>query len=358
MNGVNKVAHNLALHQADRGHGVYIWGITPTPSTNLAPRPYEIRLFQAKKNKLRIDKSIKQAIDRLTPGHTYVHIHGSFIPEFYWVAKYLVSKKIPYVYCPHGSLSPGALQRQKWKKKLYFKWIESYILRKAQAIHFLGETQYNAIDSLLEVPHKKLIPNGQNLNELIFSQSETPSGQHPIFSFCGRLDQDHKGLDFLLDGFARYKEEGGMGTLWLIGDGQDRKKLEAQATILEIEKSTIFWGAKYGDEKLNLLTQSDAFVHLSRYEGLPTGVLEAAGLGLPCILTSATNLGFQFAEAGAGIHVQNTQPDTVCKAFKEIEHLHKTGLLARMGHKAKKLIEQVYNWDTITDSVIDMYSSR
>ena len=118
MNGVNKVAHNLALHQAQKGHEVFIWGITPTLDAKLEPRPYEIRLFQAQQNKLHLDPTLVNAIKQLNPKESYFHIHGSFITEFFWVARHLARRDIPYAYCPHGSLSPGALQRQKMEKEI------------------------------------------------------------------------------------------------------------------------------------------------------------------------------------------------------------------------------------------------
>ena len=75
-------------------------------------------------------------------------------------------------------------------------------------------------------------------------------------------------------------------------------------------------------------------------------------------MTSETNLGCAFAQAGAGIHLSDAQPDTVSRAFHEVDKLQKTGLLKPMGIRAKKLIEQVYNWETITDAVIDMYNGK
>ena len=353
MNGINKVAHNLALHQQKMGFQVFIWGITPTLRRRPGKRPYGLRLFKARKPGLKLDNRLKSAISELDPETTRVHIHGSFIPEFWAVGKLLKAKRIPYVYCPHGSLSPGALKKSSWKKKIYFRLFEANLIRHAQAVHFLGKTQYEAFDKWMKVGNKVIIPNGQNQEELAFSPWEISRSDAIIFSYCGRLARNHKGLDILLEGFARYRESGGSGLLWLIGDGPDRGGLEAMARALELKGSVTFWGSQYGAEKLNLLSHSDAFIHSSRYEGLPTGVLEAAGLGLACLLSTPTNLGEIFEQAKAGIHIKQNHPSNIAETLKKAESLKNKNLLAPMGDRAKKLILTHFDWENIAGEVIE-----
>ena len=353
MNGINKVAHNLALHQQKMGFQVFIWGITPTPERVPDRRPYGLRLFKARKPGFRLDPRLKAAISDLDPANTRVHIHGSFIPEFWAVGKLLKAKRIPYVYCPHGSLSPGALKKSSLKKKIYFRLIESSLIKHAQSIHFLGKTQYDAFDKWMKVDNKVIIPNGQNPEELEFNPWEISRSEAIIFSYCGRLSRNHKGLDILLEGFARYREAGGKGLLWLIGDGPDRGGLEAMARALEISQYVTFWGSQYGAEKLNLLSNTDAFIHSSRYEGLPTGVLEAAGLGLPCLLSTPTNLGEIFEQADAGIHIKENQASTIAEVLAKATSLKDQHLLAPMGDRAKKLIQTRFDWENIAGEVIE-----
>lgn len=355
MNGINKVAHNLAVQQGRMGHRVEIWGITPTPES-LPPREgYELRLFQAERNKFRLDAELIAAINHLVPGQTVVHIHGSFITEFYLVATRLKRRGISYIYCPHGSLSPGALQRSRLRKKVYFRLFEAWIIRNSRSVHFLGKTQYDAIDKIIKVPHKALIPNGLSSDELLGFRRMTRQDSHPVFSFCGRLDIHHKGLDLLLEGFALYKGEGGKGKLALIGDGTDKGILLRMADNLGILSEVEFLGSRFGDEKLTILGNSDVFIHTSRYEGMPMAVLEAAGLGLPCILSQETNLAGEFAENGCGIALTENQPEQIAKALKEAEIRYESGELGQMGARAATLIRDTYNWKSIAGKVIELY---
>ncbi|MDW3646465.1 MAG: glycosyltransferase [Bacteroidia bacterium] len=352
MNGINKVAHNLALQQLKSGHDVEIWGITPSPGERPPDRPYILRLFQANKNKFRLDEELVRYLEAMEASSSHFHIHGSFITEFYWLSRLLLKKSIPYTYCPHGSLSPGALQKSAWRKRIYFRFFESRIIKNAQAVQFLGQTQYDYIDKLIKLDNKVLIPNGQNLEELDFQAEARKQFAYPIFSYCGRLDRRHKGLDILIEGFTRYREGGGKGKLWLIGDGKDMNSLKAQAQMLGVRKLIKFWGPWFGEEKLRLLYQSDAFIHTSRYEGLPTSVLEAAGIGLPVILSTPTNLGAFFADRKAGIHIEVNDADAVAAALKEAEDLKSLSRLKQMGKTARTIIEDEFNWENIANQVL------
>jgi len=91
-------------------------------------------------------------------------------------------------------------------------------------------------------------------------------------------------------GFQRYIQNGGIGTLELIGDGSDRTALTNLASDLGIADRVIFHGKKFGKEKYDLLHKMDVFLHTSRMEGFPTAVLEAAALKIPTITSEATNI--------------------------------------------------------------------
>ncbi|RMG22785.1 MAG: glycosyltransferase [Bacteroidetes bacterium] len=356
MNGVNQVAHHLAAHQAALGHEVWIWGITPTPRQQVESRPYQLRLFRAHRSKFVLDAKLRQAIGELAGSDCCVHLHGSFIPEFYLLGRMLRLRGIKYVYCPHGALSPGAMARKSLRKMLYFHLIEKQLLRHAHAVHFLGQLQYDHIDRYVQLAHKVCIPNGMELSALQYEPQPLSRPPGLLLSFCGRLDAHHKGLDLLLEGFAAYQHSGGNARLWIIGDGPDRPYLQAWARRLGIAESLHFWRSRYGSEKLNLLAHTDAFVHCSRYEGMPMSVLEAAGLGLPCLLSTPTNLASALASHKAGFHIHPNRPEMVAAALHEAEQAWESGQLAEMGKRARQLIAREYRWEHIAQKLIWLYS--
>lgn len=355
MNGVNKVAHNLATTQHNLGYDVTIWGITHDLIHNYPPRNYKTQLFQAIDSRLKVHHTIKEAIEK-TPENTIFHIHGSFIKEFYIIAKFLKKKEIPYVYTSHGSLGPAAMEQNGLIKKYYFILIEKTILRYAKAVHLLGKTEVDNVQKLIANTNNVVkIPNGQNLSEIPDIQIDKSNRKAPIFGFLGRLDKNHKGLDLLLDGFDIYIKNGGTGTIEFVGNGPDMDFLKSKGETLKIADKLIFHGAKYGDEKFDYLAKFDVFLHTSRMEGFPTAVLEAAAMSLPCICSEATNANDYLRQWHSGYPYENNTPDEIAKQLKKAENDFYNKTLSKKGRNARKMIETDFTWEKVARALIEVY---
>jgi glycosyltransferase involved in cell wall biosynthesis len=261
MNGVNKVAHQLAKTQLEMGHEVTVWGIASSLEHNYPERQFKTELFLKSANKLRLDANLVKAVEAL-PKTAVVHVHGAFITEFYLLTKLLRKRGVEYVFTPHGSFSEVAMQKGKWRKRLYFSLLEKTLVKNAKAVQLLGDLEFSHLDRLTKIDHKVLIPNGMELSELpeILPKAKN---QQLTFGFCGRLDIYYKGLDFMLRGFALFLKKGHQARLEIIGDGEDRSALEQLAAELGIQSKVVFFGAKYGDEKYRLMAQCDVFLHTS-----------------------------------------------------------------------------------------------
>jgi len=357
MNGVNKVAHNHATHMAMLGLDVTLWGITPNPVCDYPERNYKTVLYRSSSNKLSLDPALVEAIRSLKADCVF-HIHGALIPEFFLVTRQLRKKNIPYVYTPHGAFNRIALMKNRWVKKAYITVIERTILRGAKKVHFLGGSEFENIDQLLKLENKVLIPNGQDMQELIFEYSELQPSNSPVFGFCGRLDNYYKALDMQLEAFAAYKKNNGQGIYWIIGDGPDRQMLENKSKQLGISGSVFFFGSLFGAEKLNRIANMDAFFHPSRSEGSPTAVLEACGLGVPCVVSTATNIGQAIDEYGCGIHMKITDTINLTETFFTCENLFYSGELKPMGKRGIEMVKNEYDWMTIAGKLVGIYSSK
>lgn len=355
MNGVNKVAHNLATTQTNLGYDVTVWGITGTLEKNYPPRNYKTQLFQAISSRFSIHESIVEAIENLSKD-TIIHIHGSFIKEFYHISKLLVKHEIPYVYTSHGSLGPAAMERNAFVKKYYFTFIEKTILKHAKVVHLLGKSEVDNVKQLFpKATNTVMIPNGQNLSQIPTIVIDKSTRKTPIFGFLGRLDKNHKGLDLLLDGFAIYIKNGGNGTLEFVGNGADMDNLKEQAKTLNILEKLTFHGAKYGDEKFEYLANFDVFIHTSRMEGFPTAVLEAAAMGLPCLCSEATNANDYLRKWNAGYPYTNNTPEVIAEQLSLAEQDFLNKSIKEKGLNARKMIESYFTWEKVAGELIRNY---
>ncbi len=353
MNGVNKVAYQLATTQTEMGHDVTLWGIANNLDLNYPERNFKTVLFQQTKNKLKLDAYLKKAIAKLSED-AIVHIHGSFIPEFFHVSKLLSKRKISFIYTPHGALTKGAMAKNNFVKKMYFQLFESTIIKNAKAMQLLGVQELEFTNDLIHTNNKVLIPNGQDLS--VIPDLETVKNKKIVFGFCGRLATFHKGLDLLFRGFKLYLENGGEGTLELIGDSDEREMLENLCGKLGIRNHVIFHGKQFGEEKFKLIGGFDVFMHTSRMEGFPTAVLEAAAMGKVCITSEATNINDYFRKFNAGLPMENNNVKTIAKKMSEASRLFRQQKLQSIGNRAKEMVQKEFNWTHVSKQLIDVYS--
>lgn len=355
MNGVNKVVNSLATYQTELGHKVTVWGLTFDLQRNFPDRNYKTLLFQASKNKLKLDKHLMQEI-KACSNDTIFHLHGGFIPEFYLLAKAIKRCKFEFLFTPHGAYNVKAMEKSKWTKKVYYSLFERAILKRAKAIHCIGESEVKALEHLNKKLTSVLIPNGQNIEELQYKKISLERRNFPVFGFCGRIDIHTKGLDHLLNGFAEFTARtGGSGELWIIGGGGELVGLKRMAQNLGISRKVKFWGKRFGAEKLNIMAQMDVFFHPSRNEGLPGAVLEAAGLGVPCVVSRESNMSEAIKQYAAGIGLRSNNAKEVAKAMGEMNKLSKTEGLKQQKANAIKMISEQFNWNRIATQLVNAY---
>lgn len=118
------------------------------------------------------------------------------------------------------------------------------------------------------------------LNDLPFGKEE------PFLVAVGRL-HPQKGFDLLLRAFALLKKRGFVRLPYLLflGEGPLRLPLESLAKELDIRDRVFFLG--HVRNPYAYLSRSVGLVVSSRYEGLPTAVLEALALGVPVVAAHA-----------------------------------------------------------------------
>jgi glycosyltransferase involved in cell wall biosynthesis len=159
-----------------------------------------------------------------------------------------------------------------------------------------------------------------------------------------------------LKGFAEYLTvNGGKGELWLIGDGEEKGELISLAQNLNIASQVKFLGSLYGKEKIEKMNQLDYFMLTSRNEGLPGVVLEASVLGVPCIVSKATNMGDYISQNEAGITLGKNIPAAIAGAMQTASNWKSNGKISRIRENAKKMIENQFNWKIIVQNLEQLY---
>ncbi|MEL6420210.1 MAG: glycosyltransferase, partial [Pseudomonadota bacterium] len=101
--------------------------------------------------------------------------------------------------------------------------------------------------------------------------------------YCGRLVA-RKGLDHSIDIVAQARAQGANVTFDLIGNGEERDRLEAQVARAGLQESVRFLGEKsYGPDLLRTLADYDALLFTPLSEDTPRMIFDGYAAGLPLI---------------------------------------------------------------------------
>ena len=102
-----------------------------------------------------------------------------------------------------------------------------------------------------------------------------------------------------------------------------------------------------------MLTQADAFIMTSRFEGLPMGMIEALAYGLPVLATQGTNLADVVDAADAGWTSDNTVDGVVRMLNAAIRDKDQ---YKEKSNNALALSKQ-YSWEGIAEKTHTEYSA-
>jgi glycosyltransferase involved in cell wall biosynthesis len=117
--------------------------------------------------------------------------------------------------------------------------------------------------------HVSVVPLGVDVERFVRNPAPPlPSLPKPVFVYFSRLAPEKSPEEFLTLDLP--------GTKLVIGDGPDRRKLEAR-----YGKTNTFVGYRFGQELVNWLSLADVFIFPSRTETFGLVALEALACGIP-----------------------------------------------------------------------------
>ncbi|WP_194911047.1 glycosyltransferase family 4 protein [Catenulispora rubra] len=354
LGGVERVVQILATGLATRND---VSVVTTDHQAGGVPR----RVVEAGGVKVRRHRSLTVAHTSLAPGMfgsllriprgTVVHLHCStaVVPEQVWLSARIRGQK--YILHFHMEVdASGPLGRL---LPFYKKHLFGRVLRGAAGVIVLTESQRGFLAERYGVDPAKVyvVPNG--VAEEYFLPPRTPSpeqtaasGPEPLrLLFVGRLGAQ-KNVARLLDAMALVTEP---VRLRLVGDGELREDLVAQATGLGLDDRVEFAGRKDGDDLIKEYAAAELFVLPSDREGMALVVLEAMAAGLP-VLATAVPGNIETVE-DAGVLVEPT-PKALAAAIDALAR-DRSALAAPAAAGAARVADR--HWDQVVAAVENVY---
>jgi len=297
-----------------------------------------------------------------------VHSHGLWMHPGATARKCASRARGPLVISPHGMLEPWALNHSRLKKKLAAWWFEDKNLRQAACLHALCAAEADNFRRYGLKNPIAIIPNGVDVPDSGKQKSETGNQTtaagtlaekipklkgRPCILFLSRL-HPKKGLSNLLQAWQRVAHDFRDWRLLIAGAGQPayEQELRDLAKNYGLEKSVVFTGPVYGEDKRQLLAAADVFVLPSFSEGFSVAILEAAAAGVPVLLTPECHFP-ELVKAGAAFEMA-PQASAIEGGLRQILELSE-GQRKAMGRRGLELVKQSYTWPVIAGRMCEVY---
>src|SRR6185369_13159801 len=271
-----------------------------------------------------------------------VHINSSLNRGAFWrdLAYLLVAKACgsPVLYQVHGGDLPEDFFRGRSVLTRFLKGV----LNLPEAVAVLASVELRAYRRFLPARPVLLLPNAVDCEAM--AMASRPCHAPPAGPLClvyiGRL-ADGKGLDETLLALQMAHSRGVRARLTIAGAGPNEGLLKRMVQKMGLEDWVNFPGPVFGDAKLRLLGQSDAFLLPSYAEGLPYAMLESMAVGVPVIVTRVGAIPDVVSDGTHGLFVELRDAESIADAIVRMDA--DRGMLARMGAACRERIREHYS---------------
>ena len=310
----------------------------------------------------KVSRPMTRWLDRNIQNYDLVHIHALFSYSSWTAANLAIKHRVPYVVRPLGVLNRwGMKNRRRLLKRISFRLIESRILKNAAAIHYTSsQERLEAEQADMKTP-AVVVPLGIDTSEFetaataarFYQRFPTAEGRDVIL-FLSRIDKK-KGLNILLNAFAKVQAAGPASLLVVAGEGEAEfvGMMTMLAEELGIGEQVLWTGFLGGEEKASAFRAASVFVLPSYSENFGLVVAEAMTFGLPCVVSDQVGVAPDVEEFQAGFVVP-CEDAPLSVALQQL--LSNAELRARFGENAMRLARERFSIEAMSGSLVELYS--
>lgn len=355
LGGEEAVVEHLANLQAD-GHRVTVYtsalGASERPRVEQrAGRAGRLTVVRQRATRVANTPLIPGLLVRLVrhapkPDVVHVHTGHALIPEIVALAARL--RGLRYIAHQHLMVRPSS-RAGRFLLPLYYRLLYASFLRRADRVICLTEAMRTELTTAFGVDPARIavVPNGVDLS--LYRPGDLPR-QPAELLFVGRLAAQ-KNVGVLVDAVAALRDRGRRVTVRILGDGEERARLQARADRLGLAGFVAFEGRRDAADIAAAYARATAVVLPSTHEGMPLVLLEAMAAGAPVIASGLSEI----VEVGADAIVA-VDPVTAASLADAIARvLDDPELRSRLSAAARSRAGR-YSWETVAATIDELYA--
>ena len=363
--GVANAVSALADAQASAGGDIWIatrpareglYGVAPAhPDVRLYRWEGEPSVGLGAMRLHRLSRRDRRALRQIRPD--VVHVHAEFNPDNWWVRGLWPS---PIVLSPHGAFHPAVLARGRRSKRLFSDVADRVLWREVGCFHALNPAEAKDVSVALPGAATYCVPHGPSPAVVAALESPRVPRENAVvrFMFIGRLDVSVKGLDILVESFARVvnSRTAVAATLELVGPewGDGARVLRDLIDRLGVADVVSIHGTLKGLEVPAMLRSCDVYVQLSRNEGSPLSLNDALVLGKPAIVSDRVGT-ISIREIADMEHVAVVEPSIEAASSAISDAMTNLDRLRAAGQGAEVALRELLSWERAAERHFRQY---
>ncbi len=331
--GIEAVLHAQVSYLAGCGYRSTVLACRPLGSE---PRPFPpgvrgCELAAPVAASMPIHPGFFRALGQLAASSDLLHFHLPFpLAE---AAALRLSKRCAWVATLHAEVVHHPAWMRYCQRKLTRRFLERM---DAIVVSSASSSQCATLAPFQQ--RLRVIPFGFDLRPFLMAGAARRPARAPVIAFLGRL-VPYKGVDVLLRAARDLAVP-----VHILGDGRERRHLEALAADLGLSDRVRFWGHVSDAELPQRLHQADVFVLPSRSPAEVFGVaqVEAMAAGLPVVNTAlSTGTDWVSAHGITGLTVPPDNPAALAQALSTL--LQDRAFRLACGRRARQRAQELFS---------------
>lgn len=195
-----------------------------------------------------------------------------------------------------------------------------------------------------------VIPFGVDSKKFRYSP---PSSSFDILTVGYHIKR--KGFEYLIEAMQKIVKNFPDAMLHIVGVGPQTDNLKRLAKMLRLSNNIIFHGRVDEKRLLEIYRRCRVFCHPSLSEAFSPVRLEAMASGKPVVATNvASGSGEMIKHSKTGFLVPPADSEAIADAVLKL--FSDYNLACKMGKRARKIVEEKYDWDIIARKYSEIYA--
>ena len=285
------------------------------------------------------DKRMKVLEKAFTLGGIVKAVKPDIVHSWLWYSNFLCGvscrlglwRKIPFIASQRGDYHARYSKFRLWlTEKLIYSPADCMLTNSEQIQRHLQQLY----------PDKKIfsIPNLLELPTEEWTQKQRDATEEKLIVSVGRFAQE-KGHRYLIEALSLLNRKDVRWRCTFLGEGELESELRTLTAEHNLSDKITFPG--FCEDVFSVLLKADVFVLPSLHEGSPNALIEAMGIGMPCIASDVGGIKDLIENERNGIRIPPQDSDALADALHRM--LTEPDFASELGKNARATIQRKFN---------------